>query len=106
MLSDLAEAHLANGDPGAARDAWQQALDILDQLGHPDADDVRNKLGRISSDPWPLLTRQGEHSGPCPEYEQPRHRKSDTQASEPSPAAARSDSAIQGNTQTLSDHVL
>ena len=32
--------------PRAARDAWQQALDILDELGHPDAEQVRAKLRR------------------------------------------------------------
>jgi hypothetical protein len=29
---------------GAAREAWQQALYILDDLDHPDADKVRVKL--------------------------------------------------------------
>jgi tetratricopeptide (TPR) repeat protein len=44
-LSHLADAHVASGNPRAARQAWQEALTILEQLGHPDAADVRSKLG-------------------------------------------------------------
>jgi DNA-binding SARP family transcriptional activator/tetratricopeptide (TPR) repeat protein len=44
MLARLADAHLANGDPQAAKDAWQDALTILDDLQHPDADQIRGKL--------------------------------------------------------------
>jgi hypothetical protein len=40
--------HAADDLPGA-REAWQQALTILDDLGHPDADKVRAKLDRIDS---------------------------------------------------------
>jgi DNA-binding SARP family transcriptional activator/tetratricopeptide (TPR) repeat protein len=43
-LTQLADTHHAAGHPEAARDAWQQALTILDQLDHPDADTVRTKL--------------------------------------------------------------
>jgi hypothetical protein len=35
------------GDPGAARDAWRLALAILDDLGHPDAGQVRAKLAAL-----------------------------------------------------------
>jgi hypothetical protein len=34
----------ARGDQQQARQAWQQALEILDDLQHPDADQVRDKL--------------------------------------------------------------
>jgi tetratricopeptide (TPR) repeat protein len=43
-LTQLGVAHHAAGNPGAARDAWQQALTILDDLNHPDAAQVRARL--------------------------------------------------------------
>jgi DNA-binding SARP family transcriptional activator len=43
-LTHLADTHHARGDTDDARSAWQHALAILDQLGHPDADQVRAKL--------------------------------------------------------------
>jgi tetratricopeptide (TPR) repeat protein len=39
----LAEA----GDAGAARLSWAHALRILEEIGHPDAGDVRRKLARL-----------------------------------------------------------
>jgi hypothetical protein len=33
--------------PDAARDVWQQALAILDDLNHPDARNVRHKLATL-----------------------------------------------------------
>jgi len=44
-LTRLGDTHHATGDQDHARDAWQAALTILDQLDHPDAQDVRTKLG-------------------------------------------------------------
>jgi DNA-binding SARP family transcriptional activator len=44
MLNRLGDAHLADGEFDPARDAWQQALGILDGLGHADADQVRDRL--------------------------------------------------------------
>ncbi|MFF3852880.1 tetratricopeptide repeat protein [Micromonospora sp. NPDC002575] len=44
VLVHLGDAHLAAGDPEAARIAWQQALAILDDLQHPDAEEVHAKL--------------------------------------------------------------
>jgi tetratricopeptide (TPR) repeat protein len=44
-LGNLGDVHLAAGEPLAARDAWQRALAILDELDHPDAEQVRAKLG-------------------------------------------------------------
>lgn len=46
-LRRVADSHAASGNPGAAGDAWEQALTILESLGHPDADDVRSKLGDL-----------------------------------------------------------
>lgn len=43
-LKHLGDTHHAAGDDGAAHAAWHQALGILDQLGHPDANLVRAKL--------------------------------------------------------------
>lgn len=43
-LNHLGDTHLAARDPDASRDAWQQALAILEQLAHPDATVVRTKL--------------------------------------------------------------
>ncbi len=44
-LVGLGSAHGTAGDAAAARDAWREALAILDELGHPDADQVRALLG-------------------------------------------------------------
>jgi DNA-binding SARP family transcriptional activator len=44
-ITHLGDAYHAGGRTQDAREAWQQALDILDDLHHPDAEDVRAKLG-------------------------------------------------------------
>jgi hypothetical protein len=44
ILDHLGDTHAAAGDPGAARAAWQQALAILTELDHPDAERLRGKL--------------------------------------------------------------
>jgi tetratricopeptide (TPR) repeat protein len=44
VLIHLGDSHDASGQPPAARQAWQQALDILDDLDHPRADEVRARL--------------------------------------------------------------
>jgi DNA-binding SARP family transcriptional activator len=44
ILTHLGDAHLDAGSPGQARDAWQQALVILDELHDPGAGQVRAKL--------------------------------------------------------------
>lgn len=44
VLSNLGCAHKAAGDVPAAVRAWQEALDILDDLNHPDSDEVRAKI--------------------------------------------------------------
>ncbi|WP_281404344.1 ATP-binding protein [Streptomyces roseirectus] len=43
-LDHLAATHRSAGDPAGAALRWQEALDILDHLGHPDADRVRARL--------------------------------------------------------------
>ena len=47
MLSHLGDAQQATGDLESARRAWQQALAILGDLDHPDAQQVRDKLGKL-----------------------------------------------------------
>jgi tetratricopeptide (TPR) repeat protein len=47
-LMHIGDAHHAAGNTGAARDAWQQALIILDDLQHPNASQVRAKLRDLS----------------------------------------------------------
>jgi len=44
MLVYLGEAQSALGRPPAAREAWQQALAILEELHHPEAAQVRSLL--------------------------------------------------------------
>jgi DNA-binding SARP family transcriptional activator len=43
-LVHLGESELAAGDAQAARATWARARDILDELGHPDAEPVRARL--------------------------------------------------------------
>ena len=38
---------IGDGNSTAARTAYQQALTILDDLDHPDADNIRTKLGAL-----------------------------------------------------------
>jgi DNA-binding SARP family transcriptional activator/tetratricopeptide (TPR) repeat protein len=45
ILLGLGDAHQGTGDTEAARHAWRQALEILDDLNHPDADQARGRLG-------------------------------------------------------------
>ncbi len=46
-LTHLGDTRHAAGDPAEARQAWQQAVAILDDLEHPDADQVRAKLAIV-----------------------------------------------------------
>jgi DNA-binding SARP family transcriptional activator/tetratricopeptide (TPR) repeat protein len=47
-LIRLGDTHQAAGHPDPARAAWQHALGILDQLDHPDADQIRMKLKELN----------------------------------------------------------
>jgi tetratricopeptide (TPR) repeat protein/transcriptional regulator with XRE-family HTH domain len=44
VLTNLADTRQAHGDRDGARAAWRQAVAILDDLNHPDADQVRQRL--------------------------------------------------------------
>jgi hypothetical protein len=43
-LGHLGDSHSAAGNPAQARAAWEEALAILDDLHHPDANQIRAKL--------------------------------------------------------------
>ena len=43
----LGDTHLSAGDAGAARRAWRAALTILEELQHPDAEQVARKLRSV-----------------------------------------------------------
>ena len=51
ILAHLGDAYDAAGDPSAARDTWRSALDILEDVDDPGADDLRAKLVRVNRDP-------------------------------------------------------
>jgi DNA-binding SARP family transcriptional activator len=48
-LAHLGDSQLAAGNADAARTSWQRALTILDELDHPDADEVRAKLDELAT---------------------------------------------------------
>jgi tetratricopeptide (TPR) repeat protein len=52
-LSNLGDAYRAAGDAHASRHAWEQALAILSDLNHSDADLVRTKLRNPDTDGHP-----------------------------------------------------
>lgn len=54
ILTHLGDTHQATGDLPGAREAWRQALAILEDLQHPDADQVRAKLDSLNGLPWRL----------------------------------------------------
>ena len=49
ILTHLGDTRYAADDQDAARSAWRQALDILDDLRHPDAEHLRAKLATTIS---------------------------------------------------------
>jgi len=49
VLTSLGDTEHAAGDPTSARAAWQKALDLLEQLDHADADEVRTRLKENSA---------------------------------------------------------
>jgi tetratricopeptide (TPR) repeat protein len=49
-LTNLGDAQRATGQRAAARETWQRALTILDQLAHPDTEQLRAKLEGIFAD--------------------------------------------------------
>ncbi|MET8151269.1 tetratricopeptide repeat protein [Actinoplanes sp. NPDC049668] len=54
ILTHLGDTHLAAGDPAPAHDAWRQALDIYEEIDHPDSAEIRAKLrsdlARVAAD--------------------------------------------------------
>ncbi|MEU5873991.1 BTAD domain-containing putative transcriptional regulator [Glycomyces sp. NPDC047369] len=46
-LANLAEPLLALGDRGGARDAWTRALAVYEDIGHPEADRIRERLAAL-----------------------------------------------------------
>jgi tetratricopeptide (TPR) repeat protein len=48
-LTRLGDVHDAAGERAAAREAWLEALPVLDELGRPEAGTVRVKLTRSDS---------------------------------------------------------
>ena len=49
VLTRLGDAHRALGDRAAAREAWQQALAVLDDLHDPDAAEVESRLDDLGA---------------------------------------------------------
>jgi predicted negative regulator of RcsB-dependent stress response len=47
VLTRLGDAHQALGDRAAAREAWQQALAVLDELHDPGAAQVESRLDEL-----------------------------------------------------------
>jgi tetratricopeptide (TPR) repeat protein len=56
ILTHLGDTRHACGDLHQARETWQRALEILDEIGHPDAEQVRGKLG-LASGLSPAISR-------------------------------------------------
>jgi predicted negative regulator of RcsB-dependent stress response len=51
-LIRFGDVHRDNGDRDAARSAWRQALVVLNELHHPDAEEVHVKLSGLDSPGW------------------------------------------------------
>ncbi|MFJ4922380.1 AfsR/SARP family transcriptional regulator [Streptomyces sp. NPDC088725] len=50
-LGHLGDVHLEADEPEAARVSWRQALAIFVDFNHPDAEQVRERLGRLAGGP-------------------------------------------------------
>jgi DNA-binding SARP family transcriptional activator len=61
-LTRLADSYHAMGEPQQAREARQQALEILDDLGHSDADQVRAKLAGADGRDLRQPAAHGQHA--------------------------------------------
>jgi len=53
FLINVGDVHQAIGDTGQAREAWKQALGILDHLQHPSAATARDRLSTLGTSPTP-----------------------------------------------------
>jgi tetratricopeptide (TPR) repeat protein len=69
ILASLGDAHRANGDSASAAAAWQRALAILDELGLPEATQVREKLDQMTAEAGLAKHRQpiGEEQSQPPQ---------------------------------------
>jgi DNA-binding SARP family transcriptional activator len=63
ILSHIGDTYHATGDGPATRQAWGQALAILDDLHHADAALVRAKLAKLGPLPEPELSEPGTAAG-------------------------------------------
>ncbi|MFF3326357.1 BTAD domain-containing putative transcriptional regulator [Streptomyces sp. NPDC002889] len=77
-LSHIAGTRRAAGDRDAARTAWQQAVAILEEFDHPDAEQVRESLRRLEEE----VKAVGRVPEPEPSVTVPDSGRSDT-ATEP-----------------------
>jgi DNA-binding SARP family transcriptional activator/tetratricopeptide (TPR) repeat protein len=50
-LTNLGDIHRDAGNPDEARKGWQQALQIMEKLNHPGADEIRTKLNTLKVHP-------------------------------------------------------
>ena len=62
-LGHLGDTYHATGNPEQARTAWEEALAILDDLQHPDAGQIRAKLGTLAWPPSRRWNRSGSLRG-------------------------------------------
>jgi DNA-binding SARP family transcriptional activator/predicted negative regulator of RcsB-dependent stress response len=62
-LTHLGDTHHAIGNPAAARTAWQRAQDILTEIDHPDADQIRAKLAGLEGQTAPPTLAESTGSG-------------------------------------------
>jgi hypothetical protein len=53
QLTKLGDTYNAIGDTASAQDAWGQALSLLEQLGHPDVEEIRARLREACGVPKP-----------------------------------------------------
>lgn len=59
-LGHLGDVHLDGGEPEAARASWRHALAIFAEFGHPDAEQVRERLDRLPDGPADARAREAE----------------------------------------------
>ncbi|WP_335340842.1 AfsR/SARP family transcriptional regulator [Streptomyces qaidamensis] len=57
-LGHLGDVHLHGGEPEAARASWRHALAIFAEFGHPDAEQVRERLDRLPDGPEDARARE------------------------------------------------
>ncbi|MFI1169392.1 AfsR/SARP family transcriptional regulator [Streptomyces sp. NPDC020801] len=63
-LSNLGDIQLAADEPEAARASWQWALAIFSESNHPDAEEIRERLGRLEDGTLGSGTRGATYGRP------------------------------------------